>query len=98
MKSIDLKQVTVETVNGPVILDYRRQFIGMLEYVPEGATVNELAALVGVAQKLTRASDIVTLDNDEWKILKARIEATKFSVVNQGVVEMIQAVTEATEV
>lgn len=98
MKSITLKTVTVETSNGPLMLDYRRQFIGLLEYVPEGATVNELAALVGVAQKLARSSDSVTLDNEEWHTLKTRIEATKFSIVNQGVVEMIQAVLEAPEV
>ena len=98
MKSIDLKVVTVETVNGPITLDYRRQFISLLEYVPDGATVNELSALVSVAQKLNRASDSVSLDTAEWEILKQRLEATKFSIVNQGVIDMVRAVTEAPEV
>lgn len=98
MRSIDLKIVTVETVNGPITIDYRRQFISLLEYVPEGATVLELSLLVSVAQKLNRASDVVTLDESEWTVLKQRLEATKFNIVNQGVLDMVRAILDAPEV
>lgn len=98
MKSIYLKRVEIETSNGMIVLDYKTQFVNLLEFVPEGVSINELSTLVSVAQKLRRASDSVELDTQEWTTLKSRLEATKFTMVTQEVVDMIRAVTEAEEV
>lgn len=98
MKLIKLKRVEMITSQGASVLDYRTQFIAFLEFVPDGATVNELASLVSVANKLKRADDQIELDNTEWTTLKARVEATRFTVVTQEVIDMISAVTNAVEV
>jgi len=98
VKSIYLKRVEIETSNGMIVLDYKTQFVNLLEFVPEGVSINELSTLVSVAQKLRRASDSVELDTQEWTTLKSRLEATKFTMVTQEVVDMIRAVTEAEEV
>lgn len=98
MKSINLKVVEIDLNGTKTFLDYKQQFISFLEFVPEGASVNELASLVSVAQKLRRATDTIQLDQSEWETLKARIEATKFTMVTQDVIDMVRAVTEAPEV
>lgn len=100
MKLIQLKRVEMITSQGMSVLDYKTQFIAFLEFVPDGATVNELASLVSVANKLKRANshDQIELDNIEWTTLKSRVEATRFTVVTQEVIDMISAVTNAVEV
>ncbi len=98
MKSIKLKRVDMVTSTGVQVLDYKTQFIAFLEFVPDGATVNELASLVSVANKLKRADDQIELDSQEWSTLKARVEATRFTVVTQDVIDMVSAVTNAPEV
>lgn len=78
-------------------LNYKKEFLAMVEIVPEGVTTSQMSAAIKVADALRKASigSLLILEDSEWEHLKGRAEAYKFSLVCPEVVDMVDAVKNA---
>ena len=101
MKKIPLLTVTISNHSVPdgFRLSYRNEFLQLVETVPEGIKISEMAALLGIVEKLNDLnSDSMILTDNEWTILQDRLKAAKFTIVAPEIVAMVAAVENATEV
>lgn len=78
-------------------LNYKKEFLAMVEIVPEGVTTSQMSAAIKVADALRKASigSLLILEDSEWEHLKGRAEAYKFSLVCPEVVTMVDDVKNA---
>lgn len=78
-------------------LNYKKEFLAMVEIVPEGVTTSQMANAIKVAEALRKASigSLLILEDSEWEYLKGRAEAYKFHLVCVEVVAMVDAVKNA---
>lgn len=101
MKVINLKVVPMlhSSLPSDFILNYKNEYLRLLDVVPEGVTVVELADLVAVINKLKASNDEDTLklQESEWNALKKRVESTKFNLIAPEILQMCQAVINATD-
>lgn len=99
MKTIQLKTVTVNNSAVPAgfTLNYRREYLQLLEVAPDGLTVGEMGDLIRVIVKLRALEDdgLLRLEDAEWTAFKARVEKAKFQFVAAEIVDLISAVTNA---
>ena len=99
MKTIQLKTVTVNNSAVPAgfTLNYRREYLQLLEVAPDGLTVGEMGDLIRVIVKLRALEDdgLLRLEDSEWTAFKARVEKAKFQFVAAEIVDLISAVTNA---
>lgn len=101
MKKIPLLTVTISNHSVPdeFRLSYRHEFLQLVETIPEGVKVSEMAALLAIVEKLNDLdSDSITLTDSEWTTLRDRLTAAKFTIVAPEIVAMVAAVENATEV
>lgn len=102
MRQIELKICTINSGSRFVgaELNYKKEYLQILEMAPEGITVPEMARLIRVIDRLQKAPEVgsVSLEDADWETLKARVEAAKFQVVASEIVEMVENVTNAKSV
>lgn len=101
MRVIDLKVVPMSHPSLPddFTLNYKNEYLRLLDVVPEGVTVVELADLVAVISKLKASNDEGTLklEESEWSAIKKRVESAKFNLIAPEILHMCQAVINASE-
>lgn len=100
MKSIQLKTFQLAiTGMSPVTISYRREFLNMLEVIPEGLTIAQMGDMIKIIDKLRALTDedILRLEPTEWEALKTRVTQAKFSFVSADLVAMVNAVLEAAD-
>jgi hypothetical protein len=99
MKAFRLQETTVTNSQAAedLKLNYRREFLRMVEIIPEGVTASQMDSAIKVARKLRDTPDggTVFLEDAEWEYLKQRAETHKFSLVAPEIVEMIAALRNA---
>lgn len=99
MKAIRLITTPISNTHADksFVLNYRKEYLGMVEIIPEGITASQMGAAVKVAEKLRQASDnaMLFLEDSEWEYLKARAEGYKFQIVAAEIIEMVDAVKQA---
>ncbi len=99
MKRINLKICTVNNSAVPAgfELNYRREYLQLLEVAPDGVTVSEMAKLIRVIDRLKIAEDSgsILLEDADWQTLRERVEAAKFQFVAAEIVELVENVTNA---
>ena len=99
MKHIQLKTVTVNNSAVPAgfTLNYRREYLQLLEVAPDGLTVGEMGDLIKVIQKLRAIEDdgLLRLEDAEWNAFKSRVERAKFQFVASEIVDLISTVINA---
>jgi len=99
LKQIRLITTCITNTQAPegFLLDYRNEFMRIVEYIAEGLTTSQMGAAIKVAIKLhnAQAGDVLILDDEEWEYLRARVGATKFSFAAPEIVAMVEAVERA---
>lgn len=102
MKLIKLLSTPITNTNAPegFLLDYRHEFLRLVELAPEGITATQMGAAIGAARKLQQAQtgDFLLLEGAEWEYLKARLGAAKFSLIAPEIVVMVAAVEMAEDI
>lgn len=99
MRSIRLIEtpVTNSAAGDQFRLNYKKEFLAMVEIVPEGVTTSQMANAIKIGEALRKTSldSLLILEDAEWEYLRARAEAHKFSLVCPEVVAMVNAVKNA---
>lgn len=102
MKRIKLISTPLTNTNVPegFLLDYRREFLRLVELIPEGITAMQMGAAISVARKLqqTEEGGYLLLEEHEWEYLRARLSAAKFTMAAPEIVVMVSAVELAKDV
>lgn len=102
MKRIKLISTPITNTNAPegFLLDYRREFLRLVEIISEGITATQMGAAISVARKLqqTWEGDYLLLEEHEWEYLRARLSSAKFTIVAPEIVVMVSAVEFAEDV
>lgn len=78
-------------------LNYRKEFLRMIEIAPEGTTVSQMGTAIKVAKKLQDTPDdgTVFLEDAEHEYLLGKARAFRFTLIAAEIVEMIEAVEKA---
>lgn len=100
MKRIKLIKTEISNTQAPpdFILDYRREFLRLVELAPEGLTVSQMDVAIKVARKLFRSeTEEILLEDAEWKYLLDRLKSARFNLVAPEIVEMVKSVEQAIE-
>ena len=100
MKRIKLIKTEISNTQAPAdfLLDYRREFLRLVELAPEGLTVSQMDAAIKVARKLFRSeTEEILLEDAEWKYLLDRLKSARFNLVAPEIVEMVRSVEQASE-
>lgn len=99
MKRINLKICTVNNSAAPAgfELNYKREYLQLLEVAPDGVTVSEMAKMIRVIKRLKEAPDSgsILLEDADWQTLRERVESAKFQFVAAEIVELVENVTNA---
>ena len=112
-KQIKLKtkemQMTVRDASGmtssqTVPFNYARELIGLMEAPSPrsdgGTTPGDMFKRLSIIGKLKAAegTGAVILDDDEYQLLAADLEATKFRIIDQAILDLSTAVKNAEDV
>lgn len=101
MKKIKLikTKITNSQVPDDFELDYKKEFCRIVEVVPEGCTVSQMAMAIKVAGKLssTPAGENLILEDAEAEFLSNKLKSAKFAFVAPELVTMVEAVEKAEE-
>src|SRR5262245_46722427 len=101
MKKIKIIETALTNSHAPegFTLNYRREFLRMIETIPEGATASQMGVAIKIADKLTRCDldHYVFLEDAEWKYLCDKATAARFGLVAPEIVAMVEAVQNAEE-
>lgn len=101
-----MRTITFEThkITGPggqeIDFDYKRELTtvaGAPMPGSQGFTVADMRQALAVTAKLAEANGVVELNEDEWQFLKPRVEAQRWAVADQIIVDFVAAVTGATK-
>lgn len=99
MKKIKLikTKITNSQVPDDFELDYKKEFCRIVEVVPEGCTVSQMANAIKVAEKLasTPAGENLILEDAEAEFLANKLKTAKFAFVAPELVTMVEAVEKA---
>jgi hypothetical protein len=98
MKLIKLIQTEITNTQAPVdfLLDYRREFLRLVEIAPEGLTVTQMDVAIKLARKLHNYGDWeILLEDAEWEYLLNRLKSARFNLVAPEIVEMVKSVEQA---
>ena len=99
MKQIKLIETPITNSQAPegFKLNYRTEFLRILEIVPEGATVSQMGAAIKIVDKLnnTQIGHALFLEDAEHAYLKAKLDAARFIFVAPEIVAMVEAVANA---
>ena len=101
MKKITLIQTQITNTQAPAdfVLDYRREFLRLIEISPEGMTISQMDLAIKIARKLQDyGSHEICLEDAEWEYLLARLKTARFNLVAPEIVEMARAVESAPEI
>lgn len=102
MKQVKLKTVvlTNSQLTPGTELDYKREFLRLVEVIPEGATISEMGDLIKIADKLRGLDSDGTLylEDSEHETLKRKLSIAKFTIIAPEVVEMVNSVNNAVSV
>jgi len=99
MKSFQLKKtILTNSQTDGFELNYRREFLQLVEVIPEGITISQMGTAIKVAEKLRHASDEgkVFLEDAEHEYLLNRLKNNKWKLVGPEIVEMVKVVEDAT--
>lgn len=100
MKRIRLIKTEISNSQAPsdFILDYRREFLRLVELAPEGLTVSQMDTAIKIARKLFHSeTETILLEDAEWKYLLDRLKSARFNLVAPEIVEMVKSVEQASE-
>jgi len=84
-----------------VDFDYKTQLISAASNPKEGTqgfTVADMRQALALTEKLEATNGVAELEEDEWQFLKARVEAQKWLVASQVILDFVAAVTGAEKV
>ena len=98
MKKIKLIQTEITNTQAPegFILDYRREFLRLVEISPEGLTISQMDTAIKVARKLQSYGELeILLEDAEWQYLLDRLKAARFNLIAPEIVEMVRSVERA---
>lgn len=98
MKTIKLLQTPITNTQAPAdfILDYRREFLRLVEISPEGLTVSQMDIAVKVARKLQDYGAVeIFLEDAEWEHLLSRLKAARFNLIAPEIIDMLRSVESA---
>lgn len=102
MKRITLIETKITNSQTPAdfTLDYQREFLRLVEMVPEGITASQMGTAIKLAQKLQHAQtgDQIILEDAEWEYLNGKLAAAKFSFIAPEIVRMVESVAQAEDV
>lgn len=101
MKVIQLKVTTLTNSSVPADfeLNYKKEFLRMIEVMPEGVTASQMGTHIKVASKLQALSEEgkLFLEDAEWMLLKDKLTSAKFNFIAPEIVAMVEAVEKAEE-
>jgi hypothetical protein len=95
MKKIILLQTQITNTQAPAdfVLDYRREFLRLIEISPEGMTISQMDMAVKVARKLQDHGELeILLEDAEWEYLLGRLRAARFNLIAPEIIDMLRAV------
>lgn len=98
MKRIKLIKTEIRNTRVPkdFVLDYRTEFLTMIETVPEGMTVSQMGVAIKIADKLHNPDrDHIYLEDAEWEYLRSKASSWKFGIIAPEIVAMVAAVENA---
>lgn len=99
MKQIKLIETSITNSNAPADfkLSYKKEFLRLVEIIPEGATASQMGSLIKVSEKLMKCPEDGTLylEDAEWETLKGKLESAKFNIVAPEIVAMVEVVKKA---
>jgi len=99
MKEIKLEKTPITNNSAPegFILDYKAEFLRIVEVIPEGITASQMGTAIKIAEalKATPAGESLILEDAEAEYLSNRMRMYKFQFVAPELVKMVEAVTEA---
>ncbi len=102
MKRIKLIKTAITNSQVPedFELDYKKEFSRIVEVVPEGCTVSQMATAIKVAGKIasTPAGEDLILEDAETEYLANKLKSAKFAFVAPELVAMVEAVEKAEDV
>lgn len=78
--------------------DYRSQMLSMMR-IPasreSGIDIPTMLTYLDVAKAIRDAGDCVLLTEEQWKFLKERLEANRWSIADQAIVDFHTAIVQA---
>ena len=98
MKRIRLIKTEISNTQAPpdFLLDYRKEFLRLVELAPEGLTVSQMDVAIKVARKLWDCGNPeILLEDAEWQYLLDRLKSARFNLVAPEIVEMVRSVEQA---
>lgn len=102
MKQIQLQvtKLTNSSVPSDFELSYKKEFLRLVEIMPEGVTASQMGTQIKIAAKLQNASEKgkLFLEDAEWEMLKTKVSAAKWNFIAPEIVAMVEAVEKAEEV
>lgn len=102
MKTIKLLTVKVTSnmdLPKDTELEYKKEFLRLVQVFPEGATIDEMRRYTKLNKKLRDAAPDSTLylEDAECDLLAARLKSARFNFFSEEVIEMVDAVLQAKE-
>jgi len=101
MKVIQLIVTSLSNSNVPADFElaYKKEFLRLVEIMPEGVIASQMGAHIKVAQKLQSAppDGKLFLEDAEWELLKNKVTSAKWNFVAPEIVAMVEAVEKAEE-
>ena len=98
MKQIKLITTPITNSQAPAdfALNYRNEFLRLVEIAAEGLTVSQMAVAIKVASKL-QSTPIgnLYLEDTEWEYLRGKLSAAKWNFIAPEIVAMVEAVEKA---
>lgn len=102
MKRITLIETKITNSQTPAdfTLDYQREFLRLVEIVPDGITASQMGTAIKLAKKLRDAEtgNHLLLEDAEWAYLKDKLTSAKFNFVAAEIVAMVEAVSQAEDI
>lgn len=98
MKKITLTQTQITNTQAPedFVLDYRREFLRLVEISQEGLTVSQMGVAIKVACKLQDYGALeVFLEDAEWEYLLGRLKTARFNLIAPEILAMVLSVETA---
>lgn len=100
MKRINLIKTQITNSQArDFILDYRAEFLAIIETVPEGITASQMGTAIKIASKLQNYERTeIFLEDAEWDYLKNKVVNARFQRIAPEIVAMVEAVENAATV
>lgn len=97
MKRIFLKTVKLTNSSIPegFEFDYKKELLQIVEVLPEGATVSQMASALKVQAALKNAHESFYLEDADHQWLADKVKANKWRLVAPELAEFEKAITEA---